>query len=119
VSEDWSQLRDAMANAGLEVRVTLATCGLLKFFECPLIRAQGVLATVPAPDVESRSALLPRARREDPLHCGGGCIFFDWAPLPGNAAVDRACAAEGYSSSDDRQEILFRRELHVRDCSEH
>ena len=32
-----------MANAGLEVRVTLATCGLLKFFECPLIRAQEYL----------------------------------------------------------------------------
>jgi hypothetical protein len=40
---DWSQLRDAVANAGPEVRVTLATCGLLKFFECPLVRAQEYL----------------------------------------------------------------------------
>jgi hypothetical protein len=47
----------------------------------------GVLTTVPTPDVESRAALLPCARRADPLHCGGGCIFFDYAPLPGNAST--------------------------------
>jgi hypothetical protein len=35
--------------------------------------------------VESGAALLPHARRADPLHCGGGCIFSDWAPLSGNA----------------------------------
>jgi hypothetical protein len=40
---DWSQLRDAVANVGPEVRATLATCGLLKFFECPLVRAQEYL----------------------------------------------------------------------------
>jgi hypothetical protein len=32
-----------VANAGPEVRATLATCGLLKFFECPLIRPQEYL----------------------------------------------------------------------------
>jgi hypothetical protein len=36
-----------------------------------------VLITVPDPDVESGAALLPRVRREDPLHCGGGYIFLD------------------------------------------
>jgi hypothetical protein len=40
---DWSQLRDAVANAGPAVRVALATSGLLKFFECPLIWAQEYL----------------------------------------------------------------------------
>jgi hypothetical protein len=40
---DWSQLRDAVANAGPAVRAALATSGLLKFFECPLIRAQEYL----------------------------------------------------------------------------
>jgi hypothetical protein len=40
---DWSQLRDAVANAGPAVRAALATSGLLKFFECPLIRAHEYL----------------------------------------------------------------------------
>jgi hypothetical protein len=40
---DWSQLRYAVANGGPEVRATLATCGLLKFFECPLIQTQEYL----------------------------------------------------------------------------
>jgi hypothetical protein len=40
---DWAQLRDVVAIEGPSVRATLATCGLLKFFECPLIRAQQYL----------------------------------------------------------------------------
>jgi hypothetical protein len=40
---DWSQLRDVVAIEDPGVRVTLATCGLLKFFEFPLIRAQEYL----------------------------------------------------------------------------
>jgi hypothetical protein len=40
---DWAQLREAVAIEGPGVRATLATCGLLKFFECPLIRAQEYL----------------------------------------------------------------------------
>jgi hypothetical protein len=40
---DWSQLQDVVANARPAVRAALATCGLLKFFECPLIRAQEYL----------------------------------------------------------------------------
>jgi hypothetical protein len=48
---------------------------------------------VPDPNVESRAALLPHARRADPLHCGGGCIFFDSAPLSGSAPTGRASAA--------------------------
>jgi hypothetical protein len=40
---DWSQLHDVVANAGPAVRAALATNGLLKFFECPLIRVQEYL----------------------------------------------------------------------------
>jgi hypothetical protein len=40
---DWAQLRDAVANEGPGVCATLATCGLLKFFECSLIRAHEYL----------------------------------------------------------------------------
>jgi hypothetical protein len=40
---DWSQLRDVVANAQPAVRAALETSGLLKFFECPLIRAQEYL----------------------------------------------------------------------------
>jgi hypothetical protein len=40
---DWAQLRDAVAIEEPGVRATLATCGLLKFFECPLIWAQEYL----------------------------------------------------------------------------
>jgi hypothetical protein len=40
---DWSQLRDVVAIEELGVRATLAACGLLKFFECPLIWAQEYL----------------------------------------------------------------------------
>jgi hypothetical protein len=40
---DWSQLRQVMTNEEPGVHDTLAACGLLKFFECPLIRAQEYL----------------------------------------------------------------------------
>jgi hypothetical protein len=40
---DWSQLRDAVAIEEPDVRATLETCGLLKFFECSLIWAQEYL----------------------------------------------------------------------------
>jgi hypothetical protein len=40
---DWAQLRDVMAIEGTGVRATLATCGLLNFFECLLIQAQEYL----------------------------------------------------------------------------
>jgi hypothetical protein len=36
---DWSQLRDVVAIEDPRVRASLAAFGLLKFFECPLIRA--------------------------------------------------------------------------------
>jgi hypothetical protein len=49
----------------------------------PVDTGTRVFTTVPALDVESGAALLPRARREDPLHCGGGCIFSDWLPFRG------------------------------------
>jgi hypothetical protein len=41
--QDWSQLRDAVAIKEPGVCVNLSTCGLLKFFECPLIWAQEYL----------------------------------------------------------------------------
>jgi hypothetical protein len=69
----------------------------------------GVITTVPGPDVESKAALLPHARRADPLHCSGGCIFFDWAPLSGYAPTNRACVVEGYNPGDDHRVILLRR----------
>ena len=40
---DWAQLRDVVAIEGPGVRATLATCGLLNFFECSLIWAQEYL----------------------------------------------------------------------------
>jgi hypothetical protein len=40
---DWSQRRDVVAIEDPGVRVTLAACGLMKFFECPLIRVQEYL----------------------------------------------------------------------------
>ena len=78
----------------------------------------GLLVAVLAPDVESGAALLPCARREDPLHCGGGCIFSDEAPLSGNAPTDRAGATQDHSASRDWPEILLRSGLHVWDCGE-
>jgi hypothetical protein len=53
----------------------------------------GVFIVVLDPDVESRAALLPRTRRADPLHCSGGYLFSDWAPLSGKAPTGRAGAA--------------------------
>jgi hypothetical protein len=59
----------------------------------PVDRGTRVSPIVPDPDVESGAALLPRARRANPLHYGGGCIFLDWASLSGNSPTDRAGAA--------------------------
>jgi hypothetical protein len=53
----------------------------------------GVFIVVPDPYVESGASLLPRTRREDPLHCGGGYLLLYWAPLSGNAPTGRASAA--------------------------
>jgi hypothetical protein len=40
---DWEPLREAMVEARPTVWASLAASGLLKFFECPLIRAQEYL----------------------------------------------------------------------------
>jgi hypothetical protein len=40
---DWESLREEVAEARPVVRASLATSGLLNFFECPLIRAQEYL----------------------------------------------------------------------------
>jgi hypothetical protein len=41
--KDWSHLREAVTIEESTVHATLVACGLLKFFECPLIRAQEYL----------------------------------------------------------------------------
>jgi hypothetical protein len=51
--------------------------------------------------VESGPALLHSAGREDYLHCGGGRLFSDWAPLLGNTIADGAGATEGYTAQYD------------------
>jgi hypothetical protein len=73
----------------------------------------GVSVAVPDPDVESGAALLPRARRVDPLHCGGGYLFLDWAPLLGNASTDGVGAAHDHSTGRYWPEILLRSGLYV------
>jgi hypothetical protein len=40
---DWESLREEVVEVRPTVWVSLATSGLLKFFECPLIRAQEYL----------------------------------------------------------------------------
>jgi hypothetical protein len=40
---DWEPLREEVAEVRPTVRATLAVSGLLKFFECPLLRAQEYL----------------------------------------------------------------------------
>jgi hypothetical protein len=40
---DWEPLREAVAEARPTMRASLAASGLLKFFECPLIRGQEYL----------------------------------------------------------------------------
>jgi hypothetical protein len=79
----------------------------------------GVSPAVPNPDVESGAALLPCARRADPLHCGGGCVLLDWAPVSGCAPTGGAGATKGPDPRDCWLEILFRSELYVRDGCEH
>jgi hypothetical protein len=40
---DWARLREVVRDEELAVHGALAACGLLKFFECPLVRAQEYL----------------------------------------------------------------------------
>jgi hypothetical protein len=63
--------------------------------------------------VESGPALLYGARRADCLHCGGGYIFFDWAPFSGNAPTSRAGVTCERVVSDIGSEVLLEGELHV------
>jgi hypothetical protein len=110
---DWSKLRDAVAIEELRVRATLAAYGLLKFFECPLIRGTGVYPAVSYLDVESGPVLFYGAGREDCLHYGGGYIFFDWAPILGNAPTSGASVTCGHGLSDNGPKVLFQGELYV------
>jgi hypothetical protein len=85
----------------------------------PVDTGIGVFVAVPDPDVESGAALLPRTRREDPLHCGGGYLFFDWAPLSGNASTGGAGVAHDHFDGRYWPKILRRSGLYVWDCGEH
>jgi hypothetical protein len=60
----------------------------------------GVSPTVSYLDVKSGPALLHSAGRAYSLHCGGGCVFFDWAPISGKYPTDGASSNEGYATND-------------------
>jgi hypothetical protein len=110
---DWSQLRDAVANAGPAVRAALATSGLLKFFECPLIRAQEYLLQfllqMWSPELHCflvRGEQIPFTAVEDVYFFTG--LPFRGTPLPAELVlprdthlreiVERYCSGEKYSS---------------------
>jgi hypothetical protein len=60
----------------------------------------GVSPAVPYPDVESEPALFHSTRREDCLHCSGGCVIFDWAPVSGNTPTGGASVTKGCPASN-------------------
>jgi hypothetical protein len=110
---DWSQLRDAVANAGPAVRAALATSGLLKFFECPLIRAQEYLLQfllqMWSPDLHCflvRGEQIPFTAVEDIYFLTG--LPFRGTPLPAEPVLprdthlrtvaERYCSGENYMS---------------------
>jgi hypothetical protein len=75
----------------------------------PFDTGPGVFAPVLDRDVEPRAALLPRARRADYLHCGGGHYFltglpFRGTPLPADPVLPRDTplqeVAERYCSGE-------------------
>jgi hypothetical protein len=81
---DWSRLREAVTNEEPMVCDTLAACGLLKFFECPLIRAQEYLLQFLI-QMWSLDLHCFMVRGEQlAFYYVGGCIFSDWAPFSGN-----------------------------------
>jgi hypothetical protein len=110
---DWSQLRDAVANAPPVVRAALATSGLLKFFECPLIRAQEYLLQfllqMWSPDQHCflmRGEQIPFTAVEDIYFLTG--LPFWGTPLPADPVLprdthlrtvaERYCSGEHYMS---------------------
>jgi hypothetical protein len=110
---DWSQLRDVVANAGPEVRATLATCGLLKFFECLLIWAQEYLLQfllqMWSPELHCflvRGEKIPFTAVEDVYFLTG--LPFQGTPLPAEPMllretalvmiVERYCSGENFMS---------------------
>jgi hypothetical protein len=85
----------------------------------PVDTSAGVSPPVPYPDVEFEHALFHGAGRVDFLHCGGGHIFFDWAPVSGNTPTNGAGVTWGCGASDSGLEVLFQGERHVRLHHEH
>jgi hypothetical protein len=104
---DWSQLRDVMAIEEPRVCATLAGYGLLKFFECLLIWVHEYLLQflirMWSPDLH---CFMVRGG-EDRLHCGGGCILFDWAPFSGNSPTGGVSVTCGCVIGDIGPEVLF------------
>jgi hypothetical protein len=74
----------------------------------------GVSPSVFDPDVEFGATLLPCARRENLLHCGGGCVLLDWAPVSGSAPTGGAGATGGPDPTDRWRERRRREDAAVR-----
>jgi hypothetical protein len=116
---DWSQLRDVVAIEEPGVHATLAACGLLKFFECPLIRAQEYLLQfliqMWSPDLHCfmvRGEQIAFTAVEDIYFLTG--LPFRGTPLPTEPGV--TCRR---GISDSGPEVLFQGELYVGLCHEH
>jgi hypothetical protein len=106
---DWSQLQDVVANAQPVIRAALATSGLLKLFECPLIRAQEYLLQflieMWSPDQHYflvRGEQIPFTAVEDVYFLTG--LPFRGTPLPADPVLLRDThlwtVAERYCSGD-------------------
>jgi hypothetical protein len=83
-----------VANAGPELRATLATCGLLKFFECSLIWAQEYLLQfllqMWSPELHCflvRGEQIPFTAMEDVYFLTG--LPFRGTPLPAEPVLPR------------------------------
>jgi hypothetical protein len=116
---DWSQLRDVVAIEEPGVHATLAACGLLKFFECPLIRAQEYLLQflirMWSPDLHCfmvRGEQIAFTAVEDIYFLTG--LPFRGTPLPAEPVLP-ADVSVSYLGP----EVLFEGELHVRLHSEY
>jgi hypothetical protein len=116
---DWSQLRDVVVHARPAVRASLAASGLLKFFECPLIRAQEYLLQflIEMWSPEQHCFLV---RGEKITFTAVEDIYFlTGLPFRGTALPGRSCATERYTSVGCRRAILLRRTLYDWDNSVH
>jgi hypothetical protein len=91
---DWAQLRDTVAIEDPGVHATLATCGLLNFFECPLIWEQEYLLQfliqMWSPELHCflvRGEQIPIIAMEDIYFLTG--LLFRGMPLPAEPVMPR------------------------------